>query len=265
MSLFTAKNLFTYNPVNHFLFAPPPCSYSLKTPHELTFIKTADPSKYTCLYYLPCSKQSKTTIIYSHGNATDIGLSYDFLTDFKEECQVNIVHYEYYGYGQLKNFAPFEQGVYDCADAAYRYVLKSNPDTENIILMGTSLGCALTIHLACKYRDDPRLKGVILESPFTSVVRVVTNFFAGKLFDCFENIEKISSVQVPTFILHGRKDTVVPFAHGEELHGKVCPQYQYPPMWVDSADHNDLRKEIGRKDYYAEMNKFLWYCYNFDG
>jgi pimeloyl-ACP methyl ester carboxylesterase len=241
LSSLTQKKQMYRNPVLHFVFAPPQCSYSTKKPTELTYIQTKHTGKYTCAYYLPCSQETTTTILYSHGNASDIGQSYDFLSDLKEELKVNVLHYEYYGYGKLSHFRSSEEGCYSCGDAAYRW-LKKNTNTENIILMGTSLGCAPTVHLATKYRGDSKLKGVFLESPFTSVVRVVTSFFLGKLLDCFDNRLKIAAVQAPVFIIHGMQDRVVPFEHGKELHNCVNPNYRYEPLWVETADHNDLKK-----------------------
>ena len=66
------------------------------------------------------------------------------------------------------------------------------------------------------------------------------------------------------FILHGMKDTVVPFNHGVELQSRVNPNFRYKPLYCETADHNDLRKEIGTEDYYASLNEFIDHCTKFD-
>ncbi len=42
-------------------------------------------------------------MLYFHGNAEDIGLSYDFVYDLREEFKINVVAIEYPGYGVYKD------------------------------------------------------------------------------------------------------------------------------------------------------------------
>lgn len=54
----------------------------------------------------------------------------------------------------------------------------------------------------------------------------------------FNNEEKIKSVTSPTFILHGMKDNLIPYAHSKALHnncGGPCSLVLPPEM-----DHNDF-------------------------
>ena len=50
------------------------------------------------MYFLP-HPSAEFTIIFSHGNATDIGQMRDFLLDLRKRLKVNIVAYDYSGYG----------------------------------------------------------------------------------------------------------------------------------------------------------------------
>lgn len=72
---------------------------------------------------------------------------------------------------------------------------------------GTSLGTAPTIYLASKH---PEVRAVVLEAPFTSVVRTKTNFFLAKYFDMFENFTRIDKISGQVLIFHGEDDRVVP-------------------------------------------------------
>jgi len=76
---------------------------------------------------------------------------------------------------------------------------------ESIILYGTSMGTAASIYLAAHNRA---VAGVILESPFESIVRTVTNFFGGRLVDMFPSYMRIGAIEAPVFILHGENDEV---------------------------------------------------------
>ena len=42
---------------------------------------------------------SKFFLIYFHGNAEDLGYSYDFLFDIRQDLKINVVIMEYSGYG----------------------------------------------------------------------------------------------------------------------------------------------------------------------
>lgn len=57
-------------------------------------------------------------------------------------------------------------------------------------------------------------------------------------------VEKISC---RTLVIHGRQDTVVPFSHGEEIHGML--QKPHPPLWIDGAGHNDMIEVLELYNY----------------
>lgn len=117
---------------------------------------------------------------------------------------------------------PSEQGVYECADAAYSYLTKFCKIPEHkIILYGTSLGSGPTLYLASKH---PHVKAVILEAPFTSVVRTKTDFFAARWLDMFLNYSRIGQVEGHLLIFHGEEDVVVPI-------GKLSCIFYYFRAW----------------------------------
>lgn len=76
------------------------------------------------------------TIIYSHGNAEDLGIAYNFFCALSEELKVNIVGYDYTGYGpKAGTEKPSEHAAYKNIEAVYDYVTKTKgvPE-ENVIL-----------------------------------------------------------------------------------------------------------------------------------
>lgn len=77
-----------------------------------------------------------------------------YKSSFSNLKQLNILHYEYFGYGLLNEHKASEKGCYKCADTAMKYLLNNlKLKQEEIILMGTSLGTGPTIYLAAKYRE----------------------------------------------------------------------------------------------------------------
>lgn len=82
--------------------------------------------------------------------------------------------------------------------------------------------------------------GVILQSPVLSMFRVVFNFRYTFPGDLFCNIDIIDQVRSPVTIIHGTRDEVVPFWHGEGLF-EMCPQeWRCKPLWVTDAGHNNI-------------------------
>ncbi len=63
-----------------------------------------------------------------------------------------------------------------------------------------------------------------LMSPFLSVREVVKHSYGSMISklvkERFDNKKNIGKVKCPTFILHGLKDTVIPWQHSKELHCK---------------------------------------------
>lgn len=89
---------------------------------------------------------------------------------------------------------------------------------------GRSLGSGPTTHLAVKQSNlEQPVAGVILQSPVLSMFRVVFNFRYTFPGDLFCNIDVIDKVRSPVTIIHGTRDEVVPFWHGEGLF-EMCPQ-----------------------------------------
>lgn len=82
--------------------------------------------------------------------------------------------------------------------------------SSSIMLLGRSIGTGPATFLASQ---NP-VSTLVLIAPFTSV-RDLAKDVSGKLLqyivsDRFRNIDLISSVKCPTFIVHGQKDTLVP-------------------------------------------------------
>lgn len=83
----------------------------------------------------------------------------------------------------------------------------------NIFSFGTSLGTGPSVYLTANEKYN--FRGLILQSPFTSVVRIKVKVSNKMFFDMFPNIDRIQRVRCPTFIIHGKVDEVVPFEHAE--------------------------------------------------
>lgn len=183
------------------------------------------------------------TILYSHGNAEDVGLAIPYLEALSERTGCNVFAYEYTGYS-LTEGSPSEQGLYDSIQAAYEYLLAKNKvDPDTIFIFGRSIGSGPSTDLASKLRRH-ECAGLILQSPLESGMRVFsgpTLATIGSPWDPFKNTDKIEKVQVPVLIIHGEADSVVPVLNGKNLYAKAKKKgTAVKPMWVPGRGHNDM-------------------------
>lgn len=225
------------------IFQPQPSSY--RDSSDILKLTTADGVQISAAY-LPNSN-AEYTILYSHGNAEDL---LDILP-IRIELQnmgFAVFAYDYRGYGTSQG-TPSEQNVYRDIDTAYNYLTQnlSVPPTR-IIAYGRSVGSGAAVDLAVRHQ----LAGLILESPFTTTFRVITRIPLLP-FDKFRNIDKIKNVHCPVLVMHGKADTVIPFAHGQELFAAANEPKRY--LWVDAAGHNDLMDVAGEK-YTKALREF---------
>ncbi|CBI16912.3 unnamed protein product, partial [Vitis vinifera] len=175
------------------------------------------------------------TLLYSHGNAADLGQMYELLSELSVHLPVNLLTYDYSGYGKSTG-KPSEHNTYADVEAAYRcleeiYGVKE----EDVILYGQSLGSGPTIDLAVRLS---RLRAVVLHSAILSGLRVLYPVKRTYWFDIFKNIDKIPLVKCPVLVIHGTADDVVDFSHGKQL-WELCKE-KYEPLWIKGGNHCDL-------------------------
>ncbi|KAI4352342.1 hypothetical protein L6164_006605 [Bauhinia variegata] len=189
------------------------------------------------------------TLLYSHGNAADLGQMYELFSELSIHLRVNLMGYDYSGYGQSSG-KPSEQNTYADIEAAYRCLVeKYGAKEEDIILYGQSVGSGPTIDLATRL---PNLRAMILHSPILSGLRVMYPVKRTYWFDIYKNIDKIPLVNCPVLVIHGTADDVVDCSHGKQL-WENCKQ-KYEPLWVKGGNHCDLELF---PQYIKHLKKFI--------
>lgn len=161
--------------------------------------------------------EARATMLFSHGNAGNISHRLESLRQF-HQLQLNILIYDYRGYGQSTG-KPGERGLYRDIDAAWRWLIDGRGFApERIVLFGRSLGGAVSARLAA--RVEPAC--VILESTFTSVpdlgaalypwlpVRLLSRLR-------FDARSEVSRVTAPLLVIHSRDDEIIPWEHARKL------------------------------------------------
>ena len=179
-------------------------------------IETPDKIKLLSWHHKKDFKNYKT-ILFLHGNAGSLENRIHKINHFKN-MNVNFLIISWRGFSGNKGI-PTEQGLYQDARSAISWLKNEGIMTKDIIIYGESLGTAVAIEIA----QNNSFAGIILESPFTSMVDAAKNkypFFPIRLLlkDKYESDKKIKNVKNPLLIMHGKVDKIVPFWMGQKLY-----------------------------------------------
>ncbi len=225
------------------IFLPQPSSYQ----DSRTIVKlTASDQIQLSAVYLP-NPASTYTILYSHGNAEDLGDIQPVLQEL-QTIGFSVFGFDYRGYGTSQG-TPSERNAYRDIDTAYNYLTQQlRVPAKQIIAYGRSVGGGVAVDLAAR----KPLAGLIMESAFTTAFRTVIPFPILP-FDKFRNIDKIKKVNCPVLVMHGKADEVIPFQHGQQLFA-AAPEPKLS-LWVDEAGHNDLMWVAGDR-YRKSLQEF---------
>lgn len=175
------------------------------------------------------------TLLYSHGNAADLGQMRELFIELRAHLRVNIMGYDYSGYGASTG-KPSEFNTYYDIEAVFNclkneYGIKQ----EDVILYGQSVGSGPTLHLASRLH---RLRAIVLHSAILSGIRVLYPVKMTFWFDIFKNIDKIKSVSCPVLVIHGTNDEIVDVSHGKRLW--ELSKEKYDPLWIQGGGHCNL-------------------------
>ena len=190
------------------------------------------------------------TILFFHGNAGSLENRIHKLNHF-QEMNVNFLIIAWRGFSG-NNGTPSEKGLYEDGKSAINWLLDKGVKEENIVIYGESLGTGVATHLS----QNKNFAGVILETPFTSMIDAAKTFYpfipVGLLLkDKFENKAKIKNINVPILIMHGEADQIVPFFMGKEIYEIANkPKYSY------FTNHDNHMMEYD-KNLVKALNSFL--------
>lgn len=229
--------------ISSLVFQPPPCSLCEVDYEQDPSYLLIDGKIRSFLF----KRRSPLYLIFSHGNAEDINIIHDHLEGMSVMLNINVIGYEYPGYGSLGACTPSEEQCYEAIDAVYGHLTETLCIQPNcIILYGRSLGGGSSCYLAekCSNNATP-VGGVILQSAFTSIFRVTYDFRFSLYGDMFCNIDRLPSLNnTPVWLIHGTHDEIVPFYHAEDNFDKIQEQFRCKPLYVLGGGHNDLESLV---------------------
>ncbi len=206
-------------------------------------------------WFLPAAKPPATaTILFSHGNAGNIADRLDRVVSWSD-LGADFFLYDYRGFGKSTG-SPDEEGTYRDGRAAYDYLVgRRGVDPSRLVLMGESLGCAISVQLAL----ERRAAGLVLEAPFASIAHMASAiypFLPARFLvrTRYDNLAKVSQLKMPLLVTQGTQDEVIPVEQGRKVF-EAAPEPKRLFV-IEGAHHNDVYV-VGGSAYVAELKAFL--------
>ena len=173
------------------------------------------------------------TIVYFHGNAGNLENRIHKLNHFKD-MDVNFLIISWRGFSGNSG-KPSEQGLYKDGKGTIDWLKKMGLAEKDIILYGESLGTGIATEIA----QNNNFAGLVLETPFTSMIEAAKNFYpyipVGLLLkDKYKNDKKMKNINIPLLVMHGEADQIVPFWMGKTIYEIANqPKYSYFTKYDD--------------------------------
>jgi fermentation-respiration switch protein FrsA (DUF1100 family) len=203
-------------------------------PYEDIHLQTTDGTSLHG-WYVP-ALQSRGTVLFLHGNAGNISHRLDYVQMFHRLGYSTLI-FDYRGYGNSGG-APTEQGTYQDAEAAWRYLTsKLHTPPCRIVVFGESLGGAVAAWLAARHKPA----ALVIASGFTSVPDLGQQLYpylpvrhlVRIRYDTRANLRNVAA---PVLIAHSPEDEIVPFGHGRALFAAANPPRRFLEL---AGGHND--------------------------
>ncbi len=173
-------------------------------------------------WWLPAECTDAPAILFLHGACWNLSWHVERIRKWRA-MGFSVLAIDYRGFGQSPGDLPTEAGVYEDAQRGWEHLRQLVPYASQRMIYGHSLGGAIAIELASRYRD---MDGVIVESSFTSIrdmarvqAKAARWLPVGAILNHrFDSIAKVSKLDTPILFLHGTSDEVVPHRMSESLY-----------------------------------------------
>jgi fermentation-respiration switch protein FrsA (DUF1100 family) len=188
-------------------------------------------------WFVPGATRDAPAVLVANGNGGHRGLRAP-LARALSSAGLAVLLFDYRGYGGNPG-SPSENGLALDVRAARSYLLEeAGVPEERLLYYGESLGCAVVTELAVAHPPA----GLVLRSPFVDLAAVGSVHYPflpvrALLRDRYPVAERIAAVRVPTTVVHGTADTIVPPEQSRRVAEAAAQLHRR--VEVPGADHND--------------------------
>lgn len=149
---------------------------------------------------------------------------------------LDVLLVDYRGYGGNPG-RPSSAGLALDARAVRDWIDVRRPASASLTYLGESLGAAVAIELASEHPPDT----LVLRSPFASLADIARHHYPVVpqvlLRDSWPSVDTIARVDVPTLVVAGTADRIVPVEQSRRVAAAAGGQVQL--VLVEGAHHND--------------------------
>ena len=211
-------------------------------------------------YSFYATEKKYPNILFFHGNG-EIASDYEAIGPIYNQLGLNIFVADYRGYGRsggkptLTNMIKDAHPIFE----GFKRILKDREFSGSMFIMGRSLGSASAIELAS--HDQSHLKGLIIESGFANVFNLLKYLgFPLKSLGIDVpktpySLELIRKICVPTLVMHGEYDQIVPVEEGKNLY-KMLGAEDKRLVIIPGVDHNTIMSG-GMEHYLKALQGFI--------
>ncbi|MFC4694202.1 MULTISPECIES: alpha/beta hydrolase [Geodermatophilus] len=189
-------------------------------------------------WFVPGPAAAAPAVLVANGNGGHRGLRAP-LARALSDAGLAVLLFDYRGYGGNPG-SPSEEGLALDVRAARTWLLEeAGVPAGRLLYYGESLGAAVVAELAVEHPPA----GLVLRSPFTDLAAVGAEhypFLPVRLLlrDRYPVAERVARVRVPTTVVLGTADTIVPPAQSRRVADAAAALHRL--VEVPGADHNDL-------------------------
>lgn len=189
---------------------------------ELLFLSQAD-GKPTYAFFVPPKAPDGPVVVMFHGNGETFEGDAFMGHVFRFQLGLGALAVEYRGYGLTHGPKPTEKTLFEDGEAAIAYLRSKGIGPERTILYGYSLGTSVAAEMAVRGYGSK----LVLLAPFTSIVDMAYRYapilpMSLVVTDKLDTYGKSDRIRIPTLVMHGDRDEIVPFSQGEKVAGRIA-------------------------------------------
>jgi uncharacterized protein len=188
-------------------------------------------------WFLPGRDAEAPAVLVANGNGGHRGLRAPLAAALAGRG-LAVLLFDYRGYGGNPG-SPSEEGLARDVRAARAHLLEeAGVPPDRLLYFGESLGAAVVTELATEHPPA----GLVLRSPFVDLAAVGAEHYPflpvrALLRDRYPVAERVAAIRVPTTVVLGGADSIVPPAQSRAVAAAAAGLHRL--VEVPGADHND--------------------------
>lgn len=181
-------------------------------------------------WWLPAKGKAEGTVLFLHGNAENISTHIASVYWLPAQ-NYNVLLLDYRGYGRSQGVPTVAGALEDINSAMQHLLQRKDVDPGRIVVLGQSLGGALSIYYVAHSPYRANIKALIVESPFSSYRDIAREKLDAvwltwplqwplsfTIDDDYSPLPAVAQLSpIPLLLIHGDKDRIIPLHHGEKL------------------------------------------------